>query len=132
MGAEIAGALAARYAAPAVAGGALVLRRAFDPRRGGDTLAAQAGRRAHQAFKAKVDAKPGWKAEQNIPTPNGVVRPDARGPVRNAVKPDNRYQLELKPDTITGRRAGEKAVGRYTRETNNKTRAVYYDPKDYK
>lgn len=39
--------------------------------------------------------------------------------------------MELKPNTPSGRRAAAKAVARYTLETGNKTRPIYYDPKDF-
>ncbi len=51
--------------------------------------------------------------------------------MRNPAKPDTRYQMELKPDTASGRKAAAKAVERYTRETRNRTRAIFYDPKDF-
>jgi hypothetical protein len=96
----------------------------------GDNYATRAGRRAHQALKDRVEAKPGWAAEQVVPTRGGFVRPDVRAPVRPS-RPDKPFQMELKPNTPTGRRAAKKAVERYIRETGRKTRAIYYNPKDY-
>ena len=39
--------------------------------------------------------------------------------------------LELKPATPTGRIAGRRAVKRYTKALERKTRDIYYNPKDY-
>lgn len=60
-----------------------------------------------------------------------TYRPDVAAPARNPEEPDARYQMELKPDTPTGRRAAKRVVKRYEQQTGNKTRPVYYDPKDY-
>jgi hypothetical protein len=81
-------------------------------------------------MEVRVNAKPGWNGEQAVATKNGLVRPDVRAPARTP-NPDKRFQMELKPDTPTGRRAAAKAVERYTKETGNKTRAIYYDPKNF-
>jgi len=37
----------------------------------------------------------------------------------------------MKPNTPTGGKAGELAVGRYEEQTGNRTRVIYYNPKDY-
>lgn len=39
--------------------------------------------------------------------------------------------MELKPNTPSGRRAAARAVRRYEEDTKNKTRAIFYDPKDF-
>lgn len=59
------------------------------------------------------------------------LRPDVAAPSRNPIVPERRYQMELKPNTESGRRAGVRAVRRYEDQTGNKTRAIYYNPKDY-
>jgi hypothetical protein len=59
------------------------------------------------------------------------MRPDVRAPALNPADPTIRHQLDLKPDTPSGRAAGARAVKRYTSATNNKTRVIYYDPKDF-
>jgi len=89
----------------------------------GDTYFARNGRREDMAFRAKVDAKPGWKSQPRVKTEEGLRIPDARAPVRTgkSVK-----YVELKPDTPSGRRAGEKALEKY--RDLGKTRVVYYRP----
>lgn len=89
----------------------------------GDTYYARNGRREDMAFRAKVEAKPGWKSQPRVKTEEGLRIPDARAPVRTgkSVK-----YVELKPDTPSGRRAGEKAIEKY--KDLGKTRVVYYRP----
>ena len=82
-------------------------------------------------MKERVNAKPGWIADRGVKTQAGVPRPDVRAPVRDPAKPNTRYQMELKPNTGSGRKAAAKAVERYTRETRNRTRAIFYDLKDF-
>jgi hypothetical protein len=50
----------------------------------------------------------------------------------SAENPGKRYDLELKPNTPGGRAAAARAVKRYQRRTDNKERAVFYDPKKIK
>lgn len=122
----------AGLAGPTARQAPLVLQKGLTLPRGGDSPAAAAGRRAHEALKERVNAKPGWVADRGVKTEAGVLRPDVRAPARNPAKPETRYQMELKPNTPSGRRAAAKAVKRYSRETNNKTRAIFYEPKDFK
>jgi hypothetical protein len=58
-GLEMAGAIASRFVAPQVARGPLVLSQRDPYLRVGDNWATRAGRRAHAALKARVDAKAG-------------------------------------------------------------------------
>lgn len=109
--------------------GPLALTQRWPYQRGGETPSTQAGRQAHDAFTAKVEAKPGWEA--NRVAKGTRLRPDAAGPARNPADDTKRMQLELKPDTVTGRRRGAEAVEKYQSGTGNKTRVVYYDPKDF-
>lgn len=100
----------------------------------GDNWATRAGRRAHNALKARLEQKAsGWRYEPDIPTKYGLRKPDVGAPVRKPSEdnPLRRYLLELKPDTPTGRIAARRAVKRYERETENKTRAIFYNPKDF-
>ena len=89
----------------------------------GDTYYTRFGRREDMAFRAKVDAKPGWKAQPRVKTEGGLRIPDAKAPVRSS---GTARFLELKPDTPSGRRAGEKALEKY--KDLGKTRIVYYRP----
>lgn len=131
-GLEIAGAIGARLAAPQVARAPLVLSKRDPYPRVGDTWATRAGRRAHKAFQALVDAKPGWDAEKSVAGKSGgILRPDARTPARNPVAPNDRFVVDLKPDTPSGRRAGARAVEKYVRELGNRARIVFYDPKPF-
>lgn len=132
LGLETGAAIAARFAPPVIARGPLVFTERMPYLRVGDNWATRAGRRAHAAFRARVEAKPGWEAERAVNARSGgIVRPDARTPVRNPAKPDQRFEIDLKPDTPSGRRAGARAVKKYEAETGNKARAVYYNPKAY-
>lgn len=132
----VAGALgvAARMAPAAVEAVPLVLTRRDPYLRVGDNWATRAGRRADRFYGAKADAKEaaGWKSQPRI-TREGqtALRPDIGAPARNPAKPDKRFYLELKPDTPTGRIAGRKAVKKYKEASGNKTRVIYYNPKDF-
>jgi hypothetical protein len=42
-----------------------------------------------------------------------------------------RYYLELKPNTPSGRSAGARQIKRYSEGGKRRVRVVYYDPKDY-
>jgi hypothetical protein len=126
--AEGAAALAARFAKPIPPGPLVFSRRDFPT---GNHYAAKFGKEVHKAFKAHVESKLGWKGEQKVYNEDGsrYVIPDATGPVRNAVREGARYQLELKPDSPKGHQRARAAIKRYEAITNNKTRAVFYDPK---
>ncbi|MDP3658601.1 hypothetical protein [Phenylobacterium sp.] len=96
----------------------------------GDNWATRAGRRAHAALREKVARKPGWESEQGVRLPDGrLVRPDVLTPfrVRVAGKAAKPYQMELKPNTESGRRAAAKAMRKYE-GTQVKTRPIFYDP----
>ena len=60
------------------------------------------------------------------------MKPDVSAPARNPKFPNRRNQMELKPNTPSGRRASAKAVEKYKRLTGNKTRPLFYDPNDFK
>ena len=94
----------------------------------GDNWATRAGRLAHAALKERLKKKQpdGWESE---PLESGL-RPDVGAPVRS-LDPRMRYLMELKPNTPSGRRAAAKAVKKYFDATGFKTRAIFYDPKDY-
>lgn len=99
----------------------------------GDNWATRAGRRAHAALKERVAQKPGWDPEPHVKLPDGrIVKPDVRTPprVRKAGKNPKPFQMELKPNTPSGRRAAERAVKKYE-PTSVKTRPIYYDPKPF-
>ena len=97
----------------------------------GDNWATRFGRAQHAALRDRLAQKPGWDYEQRAPTPNGgFLKPDASAPSRNPALPNRRYQMELKPDTPSGRVAAARAVRKYEELTGNKTRAIYYKRKD--
>lgn len=130
--AEGLGALAAQYAARfgrPIPPGPLVLTKKDFPK--GNHWAAINGKKVHKAFNDFVRGKDGWLGEQRVYNKDKTryVIPDARGPARNLPEPDTHYQLELKPDTPSGRKAARAAVKRYEDFTESKTRAVFYDPK---
>lgn len=127
MTAEAAAAIAGRMATPMAAAGPLALVKRDPVPRVGDHWGTRKGRRAHAAHDERVKQKPGWKAQPQYPG----IRPDTGTPVRNPAAPQKRYLLELKPDTPSGRRAGARQVKRYTEQTGNKARVIYYDPNDF-
>lgn len=98
----------------------------------GDNWATRSGRRAHKAFAVRVDQKPGWTPEPSIRSESGrTMRPDAGTPPKDPQFPNERYYLELKPNTASGRKAGARAVKKYSESGTRKVRTVYYDPAKY-
>jgi hypothetical protein len=120
--------------APAVAQRApLVLQRADPYLRVGDNWATRAGRRAHAALREGVAQKPGWDPEPTVTLKDGrILRPDVRTPSRVRIpgKEPEPFQMELKPNTPSGRAAAARAVKKYE-ATGVKTRPIYYDPKSF-
>lgn len=99
----------------------------------GDNYSTRGGRQAHAALRERVAQKPGWKPEPTVPLGDGrIVRPDVRTParVRKAGQEPEPFQMELKPNTPSGRRAAQRAVKKY-KDTGVKTRPIYYDPKSF-
>jgi hypothetical protein len=99
----------------------------------GDNYATRAGRRAHAALRERVAQKPGWDPEPTVKLDDGrILRPDVRTParVRKPGEVPEPYQMELKPNTPSGRRAAARAVKKYE-GTNVKTRPIFYDPKPF-
>ncbi len=110
-----------------------MLQRADPYVRVGDNWATRAGRRAHAALKERVAQKPGWKPEPQVKLEDGrILRPDVRTPprVRTQGKEPEPFQMELKPNTLSGRGAGARAMKKYE-ATGVKTRVIYYDPKPF-
>lgn len=133
LGLEAAGAIVTRLAPAAVKRAPLQFLERDPYLRVGDNWATRAGRRAHAALREAVEKKPGWESEPGVPMSNGrIVRPDVRTPprVRAQGQPPKPYQMELKPDTPSGRRAAERALKKYE-GTGVKTRAIFYDPKPF-
>ena len=99
----------------------------------GDFWATRIGRRAHKEMAERVRQKPGWDAEKGVNRlDGGKVRPDALGPIRpKAGREQARFQMELKPNTPSGRRAAASQAKRYQDQTGNRTRGIFYDPKDF-
>jgi hypothetical protein len=130
FGSELAAAFAARAAAKRLA--ALPkIELPFKAPRGGNTIPAQGGMRAHKDFARGVDAKGrGWRPEQTLITQDGKrVRIDALAPLRAG---KGKKGVHLKPDSPSGRRAGEKEVQRYKDELDMRTRTILYDPAKYR
>ena len=125
-------ALVSRIATRPVKPPPLIFPEPAPPIRGGDTAAARAGRTAHANLRERVEAKPGWEYEPRYNSKDGrLLKPDVGTPARNPANPKRRYILELKPNTESGRDAARSAVKRYKEGTENKTRAIFYDPKDF-
>lgn len=126
LAAEAAAAMAARTAAPLAAGPLALLKRDPVPKVG-DNWATRKGRLAHRALEERVAQKDGWDPEFRF----SGGRVDAAAPARNPIKPNERYFMELKPNTPSGRKAGAKQIARYKEQTGNKGRVIYYDPNDF-
>ena len=100
----------------------------------GDNWATRIGRRAHADLKKRVVEKLNWEPDFGMMLKDGrVVKPDVRTPlrVRKAGKEPVPYQIELKPNTVSGRKDAARAVKMYS-STGTKTRAIFYDPKHYR
>lgn len=114
--------------APAVARQApLVLQRADPYLRVGDNWATRVG------LKERVAQKPGWKPEPKVELGDGrILRPDVRTPPRMRAPREEPqpFQMELKPNTPSGRAAGARALKKYE-ATGVKTRVIYYNPKPF-
>jgi hypothetical protein len=132
MGLEGAAAWAARTAAPEIEQAPLQFIEREPYLRVGDNWATRAGRRAHSWLEQRLAEKPDWKYEPDVPRPDArPLKPDVGTPQRNPANLKKRYYLELKPDTPTGRAAAARAVKKYIDATEQKVRAIYYNPKDF-
>lgn len=89
----------------------------------GETYYTRYGKRQHDLFREKVDAKPGWQSDPRVQTEGGLRIPDAQAPVRASDRPKF---VDLKPDTPSGRYRGQKTIKNYA--DAGKTRIVYYPP----
>jgi RHS repeat-associated protein len=81
----------------------------------------KAGMQAHDAFY-KIMSSRGWAANKGIRGLNGRLQ------IPDALAPGNRFWLELKPNTWSGRLAGKLKAARYKKQLNIHGRVVYYDP----
>ena len=130
---EAAAAMSGPMIGAAAGRGPLVLTAKEPYLRVGDNWATRAGRRAHNELAEKVTAKPGWASDPVIPLKSGSVgRPDVAAPTRSSSTGEElkEFFLELKPNTVSGIRAGKKALEKYA-DDMRKIRIIYYDPKDY-
>ena len=89
----------------------------------GETYYTRYGKRQHDAFREKVDAKPGWRSDPRVQTEGGLKIPDAQTPIRSS---GARNYVDLKPDTPSGRRRGQQTIKNYA--DAGKTRIIYYPP----
>jgi hypothetical protein len=89
--------------------------------RGGESSAAARGRQAHNDLAARVELKPGWLSEPRLKGLDGnFYKPDVVTP--------NKYILELKPNTPSGRAAGARQIQRYAQQLGMRGRVIYYEP----
>jgi hypothetical protein len=133
LGLEAAGMIAGRMAPAAIQRAPLQLVQRDPHLRVGDNWATRAGRRAHAELRERVAQKPGWKSEPGVTTREGrLLRPDVQTPprLRAPGKEPEPFQMELKPNTPSGHRAGARAVKKYE-GTGVKTRPIFYDPKPF-
>lgn len=132
MGLEGAAAWAARSALPEAEQAALQFVERDPYLRVGDNWATRAGRQAHSWLEDRLASKPGWDYEPKVPREIGrPLKPDVGTPQRNPADLAKRNYLELKPNTPSGRAAAARAVKKYIDATQQKVRAIYYDPKDF-
>ncbi|HEX2802305.1 MAG TPA: hypothetical protein VHN73_09605, partial [Phenylobacterium sp.] len=132
MGLEVAGAWSARAIGREAKQAAVNFVEREPYLRVGDNWATRAGRRAHAALRERLDQKPGWAYEPDVPQLGPrQLKPDVGAPARNPAFPKERFQMEMKPNTPTGRRAGARAAQKYEEGTGNKTRVIYYNPGDF-
>jgi RHS repeat-associated protein len=89
--------------------------------RGGESVAAAAGRRAHAELAERVAQKPGWQSEPRLVGADGKVH------IPDVVTPRGRI-LELKPNTPSGRAQGARQIERYEDQLGMPGRVIYYDP----
>ena len=133
MGLEGAAYIAGRLAPAVVRRTPHVMERADPYLRVGDNWSTRAGRRAHAELKGRVAQKQGWKPEPTVPLQSGrILRPDVRtsARVRKPGKEAEPFQMELKPNTPSGRAAAARAIKKYE-ATGVKTRPIFYDPKPF-
>lgn len=125
--------IAGRLAPAAARQAPLVFQRAEPYLRVGDNWATRAGRRAHSALKERIAQKPGWQSEPTVQLKDGrILRPDVRTPprVRGPDRKPEPFQMELKPNTRSGRAAAARAIKKYE-ATGVKSRPIFYDPKPF-
>lgn len=131
LGVEAGAAIAARLAPQVVNRGPLVLTRRDPYLRVGDNWATRAGRRADKFYKDMARAKEGWQPEPRVPGPNGTtLKPDVAAPRRTS-DPAVRKYIEVKPNTPSGRTAAARQVRKYAEATEQKVRALFYDPRKF-
>lgn len=133
VGLEGAAYIAGRLAPAAAKRAPLLLERADPYLRVGDNWATRAGRRAHAVLRDRLAQKPGWESEPTVTLKDGrILKPDVRTPprARTPGKSPEPYQMELKPNTPSGRAAAARALRKYE-ATEVKTRPIFYDPKPF-
>jgi hypothetical protein len=90
-------------------------------RRGGESVAAAKGRQAHKDLAEKVTQKEGWQSEPRLIGADGkVYKPDVVTP--------SGHILELKPNTPSGRAAGERQIKKYEEQLGMRGKVIYYEP----
>jgi RHS repeat-associated protein len=79
------------------------------------------GNKVHKEFAENVKKKPGWQSQPRLTDPETekTVIPDA-------ITPSGR-PLELKPNTPSGRRSGQRQITKYERATSKKGKVIHYD-----
>lgn len=90
--------------------------------RGGENKAAAAGRQAHKDLRERVEEKGNnWLSEPRLLGADGkYYKPDIVTP--------SGHILEYKPNTPTGRIAGEQQIKNYQDQLGMRGRVIYYDP----
>jgi RHS repeat-associated protein len=90
-------------------------------RRGGETAATAAGRKAHKELAERVAQKPGWRSEPKMKGADGkTYKPDV-------VTPRGRI-MELKPKTPSGQAKGARQTRNYRTQLGAPARTITYRP----
>ena len=89
---------------------------------GGENIKRKRGREARNDFAEKVKQKPGEQSEpQNL-----IDLATGKKIVLDAITPSR--PVELKPNTLSARRAGSKQLEKYERATGKNGKVIYYEP----
>jgi RHS repeat-associated protein len=87
----------------------------------GETASTAKGRQVHRELSERIAAKPGWISEPRMIGANQkIYKPDI-------VTPNGRI-IEMKPNTPSGRIAGERQIRTYQEQLGMPGRVIYYDP----
>ena len=79
------------------------------------------GNEAHKKLEKQVKQKSGWLSEPTI------IGMDGKSHKPDVVTPSGRF-IELKPNTLSGKRKGQKQAERYRDQLGMEGKVIYYNP----